>query len=181
MGYALELMKMGKNDEWYTPRHAVEIILPYVPDNATVWCPFDTQSSQYVHVFNGVGKTVIASHIADGKDFFRWEPPQTYDCIISNPPYSMKDEVFARLFQLGKPWAMLVPCNGLFDSKARFSMFSKHGIQILVPDGRTKFISPDGCKTFAPPFQAVYACWKFLPETICFEKKPYQDGNSLWG
>lgn len=110
-----------------------------------------------------------------------WEPEQHYDCIISNPPYSKKDAVFERLFALGKPWAMLVPANGLFDSKARFSMFSRHGIQMLVPDGRTKFIAPDGGKTFAPPFQAVYACWNFLPETICFEKDPIRDGNSLWG
>ena len=71
MGYALELMKMGKNDEWYTPRHAVEIILPYVPDNATVWCPFDTQSSQYVHVFNGGGvKRLLQAILQMGKTFF---------------------------------------------------------------------------------------------------------------
>lgn len=130
----------------------------------------------------GGGKSVIHSHITEGKDFFLWEPEQHYDCIISNPPYSKKDAVFERLFALGKPWAMLVPANGLFDSKARFSMFSRHGIQLLVPAGRTKFIAPDGGKTFAPPFQAVYACWNFLPETICFEGQlPVQDGNSLWG
>lgn len=181
MGFALAVKNLSKNDEWYTPRHAVEIILPYIPDGATVWCPFDLPSSQYVHVFGGGGKSVIHSHITEGKDFFLWEPEQ-YDCIISNPPYSKKDAVFERLFSLGKPWAMLVPANGLFDSKARFSMFSHHGIQLLVPDGRTKFIAPDGGKTFAPPFQAVYACWNFLPETICFESQmPAQDGNSLWG
>jgi len=130
----------------------------------------------------GGGKSVIHSHIAEGKDFFLWEPEQHYDCIISNPPYSKKDAVFQRLFALGKPWAMLVPANGLFDSKARFSMFSNHGIQLLVPDGRTKFIGPDSKITFAPPFQAVYACWNFLPEAICFEgQMPVQDGNSLWG
>lgn len=168
MGYAEALKNVNKNDEWETPRHAVEIILPFVPNGATVWCPFDTPSSKYVQVFNEMGVNVIASHITEGKDFFDWTP-ELYDCIISNPPYSRKDEVFERLFQLGKPWGMLVPCNGLFDSKKRFRLFRKYGVQLLVPDGRTKFISPDGRQTFAPPFQAVYACWGLLPRTICWE------------
>ena len=55
MGYATALKNINKNDEWGTPRHAVEIILPYIPDGATVWCPFDAKSSQYVHVFSGGG------------------------------------------------------------------------------------------------------------------------------
>lgn len=55
MGFALAVKNLSKNDEWYTPRHAVEIILPYIPNGATVWCPFDTLSSQYVHVFDGGG------------------------------------------------------------------------------------------------------------------------------
>ena len=53
MGYASAVKNMNKNDEWGTPRHAVEIILPYVPAGATVWCPFDLQHSQYKQVFDG--------------------------------------------------------------------------------------------------------------------------------
>ena len=53
MGFALAVKNLSKNDEWYTPRRAVEIILPYIPDGATVWCPFDMPSSQYVQVFSG--------------------------------------------------------------------------------------------------------------------------------
>ena len=55
MGYAQALVNVNKNDEWTTPRHAVEVILPYVPEGATVWCPFDLPSSQYKHVFYGGG------------------------------------------------------------------------------------------------------------------------------
>lgn len=64
---------------------------------------------------------------------------------------------------------MLVGMNGLFDSKKRFGMFRKKGCQILVPDGRTKFIGRSDGKLFAPPFQAVYVCWKLLPKTIMFQ------------
>ena len=127
------------------------------------------------------GYKVIFSHIEDGKDFFLYEPDEPYDVIISNPPYSKKDAVYERLFQLGKPWAMLVGMNGLFDSKKRFGMFREHGCQILVPDGRTKFISKTDGTLLQPPFQAIYVCWRLLPEAICFEKDPVESGNSLWG
>ena len=46
---------------------------------------------------------MICSHIDDGKDFFIFEPPQPYDAIISNPPYSKKEAIFQRLFELGNP------------------------------------------------------------------------------
>ena len=41
------------------------------------------------------------------------------DYIISNPPYSLKNEVFERLFVLGKPFAMLVGVVGVFESQTR--------------------------------------------------------------
>ncbi len=169
MGYALALKHLSKQDEYYTPKHAVELILPYVSKDKTIWCPFDKESSQYVQVFDRVGYKVLRSHIDDGKDFFKYVPKEPYDVIISNPPYSLKDEIYQRLFKLGKPFAMFVPMNGIFDSKLRFDLFSKNGIELLVPKGRTKFDTLDGVKN-APPFQTVYVCWRLLPKAFCFEE-----------
>ena len=33
----------GNNDECYTPHYAVKPILKYIPKDAIVWCPFDTE------------------------------------------------------------------------------------------------------------------------------------------
>lgn len=41
------------------------------------------------------------------------------DYIVSNPPYSIKGDVFTRLFEIGKPFAMLVGVVGLFESKKK--------------------------------------------------------------
>lgn len=89
-------MKMDKvagsgNDEFYTPRYAIEPILKYVPNDATVWRPFDTEESNFVKMLKERGNTVVATHLQSGQDFF-----ETYvDCdyIISNPPYSIKADV----------------------------------------------------------------------------------------
>ena len=115
------------------------------------------------------GYKVLYSHVDEGKDFFNYVPKEHYDVIISNPPYSLKDAVYKRLFYLKKPFAMFVPMNGIFDSKLRFDLFSKNGIELLVPKGRTKFMAPDGVGN-APPFQTVYVCWNLLPKAFCFEE-----------
>jgi hypothetical protein len=59
------LFPAGKNDECYTPAYFVELILPYIPVGAVVWCPFDTAESEFVKL---IGKTnkVIHSHISEG-------------------------------------------------------------------------------------------------------------------
>ena len=38
----------GSNDECYTPDYGVKPILKYIPKDAVVWCPFDTQESEFV-------------------------------------------------------------------------------------------------------------------------------------
>ena len=35
------MYSVGNNDECYTPDYGVKPILKYIPEGATVWCPFD--------------------------------------------------------------------------------------------------------------------------------------------
>ena len=90
--------KLNPNDEFYTPKYAIE------PKGSKIWCPFDTIESNYVKILIENGYIVFYSHIFSDQDFFNMEVP---DChyIISNPPYSLKGEVFQRLFEI---------CNVLF-------------------------------------------------------------------
>lgn len=84
------LFSKGKNDECYTPDYGVYPILKYVPKNWTVWLPFDTEKSQFFKIFTNQGYKVIRSHIDDGKDFYKWEPEEHWDCMVSNPPFTNK-------------------------------------------------------------------------------------------
>lgn len=126
------------NDEFYTPDYAITPILKYIKPNSTIWCPFDTAKSNYVKLFKANGFNVINTHIEMGIDFFKCEVPQC-DYIISNPPYSLKTEVFERLFSIGKPFAMLVGVVGLFESKKRFSMFRDNDFEIMYFDKRISY------------------------------------------
>ena len=55
MGFTNQLQNFKGTDEYYTPRHAVEILLPYIPEHSKIWCPFDKEFSQYVQVFTAGG------------------------------------------------------------------------------------------------------------------------------
>ena len=46
------------SDEQYTPAYAVAPIIKYIPGNKIVWCPFDTEHSEYVLALKAAGITL---------------------------------------------------------------------------------------------------------------------------
>lgn len=169
-------MKMDKvagsgNDEFYTPAYAVEPLLKYLSPNSVIWCPFDTEESNFYKVLRESGHFVLLGHKDNGNDFFLYEP-EKYDYIISNPPYSLKAEVFERLFEIGKPFAMLVGVVGLFESKKRFNLFKNNDFEIMYLDKRVSYFKDftEQKPSLNPPFSSVYICKDVLPEKIVFEE-----------
>lgn len=81
----------GKNDECWTERYAVEPLLKYLEPfrDKIIWCPFDTEESEFVKVFKENGYNVVFSHIWNGQDYFTYEPDK-WDLLISNPPFTGK-------------------------------------------------------------------------------------------
>lgn len=162
----------SKNDEFYTPKYAVIPILKKIPANVKIiWCPFDTNESYFVKELEKAGYKVIATHIKYNQDFFEIEP-EKYDAIISNPPYSLKNEVFDRLFSLGKPFAMLVGVVGLFESQRRFEMFRNNEFEILYMNRRIDYFKnyQEKKPSKNPPFSSVYLTSGFLENKIEFEE-----------
>lgn len=165
------------NDEYYTPMYAITPLLKYLPlpfipfAPIKIWCPFDTIQSNYVKFFEKHGFDVIATHISNGQDFFHMDMPDC-DYIISNPPYSKKTEVLKRLFELKKPFAMLVGVVGLFESKSRFDIFRNNDFEIMYFNKRVHYFNnfTDPKPQVKPPFSSVYICHNLLPKQIVFEE-----------
>ena len=146
-----------RNDEYYTPAYAICTNMNYLKPGAVIWYPFDTEESQYVKIFTENGFTVIHGHIRTGQDFFTVPVPDC-DYIISNPPYSRKGEVIKRLYEIGKPFAMLINFQGIFDSKERFKMFMENRVEMLWLSPRVSYIRGDGKPEKRAPFQSGYLC-----------------------
>lgn len=158
------------NDEFYTPNYAITPLLKYIPIRSKVWCPFDTEESIIVKCLCAQGHEVVFTHIAFGQDFFV-TPPQG-DVIISNPPYSKKTEVLSRLFELKRPFAMLVGVAGLFESKKRFNMFKENKFEIMWLNKRVSYMKSysDMKPSLNPPFSSVWLTSGLLPEGNVFEE-----------
>ena len=134
----MDLVAASGNDEFYTPRYAIKPLLKYIPSGAEVWCPFDTDMSLIVDTLQNHGCNVVYSHLDYGQDFLKMAPISC-DFIISNPPYSLKTEVFKHLFEIGTPFAMLVGVVGLFESEKRFSLFEKYPHEVMWMNKRVAY------------------------------------------
>lgn len=171
-GY-LEAKTDKASDEVYTPAYAVKPIIKYIERGNktfyTIWCPFDKEDSEFVKLIRAAGHKVIASHIDDGKNFFTYEPEEHYDYIISNPPFSIKDDILRRLYELNKPYAMLLPLPALQGQK-RFPYIKD--CEALIFDKRINYYKDIEKKEIQKgvSFASIYLCRNFLPRELIFEE-----------
>ena len=160
----------SKSDEWYTPESAILPIVKHLPTNKVIWCPFDKEESNFVKILQECGYTVEYSHIdnEDG-DFFNYEPFE-WDIMVSNPPYSVRNEVLKRAFSFKKPFALLMNTNGLFDSKIRWNLFNENDFSLFYLKGRVNYMKEYGkVEKSSPPFQSAYITSKLFKEKIVFQ------------
>ena len=157
-----------ESDEYFTPDYAVYPIMKRLKQGASVWCPFDTADSAYVRVFSCHGFHVIYGHILTGQDFFLTDVPEC-DYIISNPPYSLKNRVLKRLYEIGKPFAMLINFQGIFDSRERFRLFKENRVEMLWLSPRVNYLDANGKPSRGAPFQSGYLCSGICESPLEFE------------
>lgn len=126
-------LNASKNDECYTPADALPALIKHLPDWVHhVWCPCDKPESEIVKALKLAGKDVINTHIDTGHDFLQYEPALHYDMIITNPPYSNKDDFICRCVELGKPYALLLPLDSLCGKRRREAYKSGAGVITLA-------------------------------------------------
>ena len=120
------------------------------------------------------GYNVVRSHIDDGQDFFTYEPDE-YDVIVRNPPFTIKHKILQRLYELDKPFAILLPLNSL-QGKSRYKYF-KNGIQLLSFDQRVGYHKQGNMDVpiEGSPFATAYFCRDILPRDLIVEElKKYE-------
>lgn len=160
------------NDCCYTPDYAVRPLLKHLEKfkGKTIWCPFDTEESEYVKILIAEGHKVIYNHIDTGDNFYDFgdglfaKDIPDFDLIVSNPPFHNKARLVERVVNFDKPFALLLPMTWLND-RAPWEIFSKNGLEIMLFDRRIKF---KNCGN-QPSFGCGYYCRGILPEKIVFE------------
>ncbi len=103
------LGKQKPNNEFYTPSAPIINLIKKlnIPKNKVIWCPFDLGDSEFVKQLTNYGYKVIYSHIKNGQDFYKYEPNEHWDVIISNPPFSKKRLLIERCETFKKDFCLL--------------------------------------------------------------------------
>lgn len=141
----------NKSDEWYTPLPIVlkcyELLK--VKYKTTILCPFDTEQSQFVQWGQKTNHTVLFGMRDYLEQFYE------YDYLITNPPFSIKDQVIEKVLKEGKPAALVLPIDSLGGVK-RHKMFAQYGYpSVYIPARRMKFTDGTGANRDRISFHSI--------------------------
>jgi hypothetical protein len=140
-----------KNDEWYTNESTVKLMFDLldIKEGSTIMMPFDTEASNFVKYAHDLDAT-LQYEVND------WlEKDYNYDYLITNPPFSIKDDVIERCLASGKPSVIVLPIDSLGGVR-RHSLYKKHSYPtVYIPTKRINYISQDGQATRANYFHSI--------------------------
>ena len=157
----IDYVQTQKFDELYTPDYALKPLLKYIPKGITVWECTDFGKSEITRLLKEHGCDVIST---DKKEnFFKHIPEKPFDMIITNPPYSLKNEFLKRCYEFNKPFALLLPLTTL-EGVERGKLFREKTVQLLVLDKRIDFTGKKSCW-----FNTSWFCYKLLNQNLVFE------------
>jgi len=136
-----------ESDECYTPSSEIVPLLKFLDKDKTYYEATSGKSSAIVDALKEHGYSIVSS---EGKDFFECGADDVYDGVITNPPYSKKDQFIEHCYRLGKPFALLLPVAA-FQGKRRGKLFIEKGMSALVYNRRVDFTGEG-----SPPFGVAW-------------------------
>jgi hypothetical protein len=140
MSKKLMAQRKGSPDDFQTPETALILLTPFLNKSWKIWeCA--SGKGNLVNGFKKLGFKVFGTD--KGFDFTRNDLKEEYDAIVTNPPYSMKEEFLRRCYELKKPFALLMPLTAL-ESERRQKCYRKYGLQLIIPNKRINFETPSG-------------------------------------
>lgn len=123
-GYGKGLRTGNKpNDKIYTPRPIAKAIIELFDLKGKVLDGFMGSGAFYDQLPNNVEKDWC--EIDKGRDFFDYN--KKVDWIISNPPYSILDEVLEHSFEIADNVVYLVPLSKIVTSLGRIRKILNYG------------------------------------------------------
>lgn len=167
-------------DHVATPRWVVEQIydLINVRTYSSIWFPFNNYDSEFKLKADELKLKYKATHKFDdlGNDFFKINPPIDCDLMISNPPFSLQNQIIERSFKLVdegkiKSFCLLLPLSTL-ETKTRADLYQRYAdkLSIIIFKKRIKFL---GKKT---SFNTA-CCWVCYNIAAIVNKLNWIEGN----
>jgi hypothetical protein len=166
-----------RSDDWQTPPYALRPLVPYLKRDWLIW-ECSAGKGNLVRSLRDRGHHLVyASDIKNGRSFLklpRHGPKRdemlwaiaAYDCIVTNPPYSLKLEFLTRAYELRKPFAFLMPLF-TFEGPSRQRLFRENGVEVIILDRRVEFEPPRGQNPIG--FSTAWFTWGLkIGKTLTF-------------
>lgn len=160
--------KINSLDDYQTPSIPLNPLIPFLKKNWIIWEPADGKGNLSGYLRERESFNVIGTDILVGKDFLKWNPKR-FDCIITNPPYSLKQQFLERCYELRKPFALLLPLT-TFETQKRQKLFRDFGVEIIFLPNRINFETPSGKGSGAWFATAWFTNWLNIGQQLTFSK-----------
>lgn len=153
-------------DRCQTPAYAVEPLQALLRPGIRIWeCA--AGEGQLATALRHMGHSVIESDLLTGQNFFTWQPEQ-WDCLITNPPYSIKYAWLKRCYELGKPFALLVPVETIGAGQAQ-RLFRRYGVELTLLNRRVNFKMPHrGYNGSGAQFPVLWLSWQLTGQPLSY-------------
>ena len=114
-------------------------------------CPFDSKDIEFVKYGLDKGYKIIYGI----QDFL--EKDYDYDYLITNPPFSIKDDVIKKCIKNGKRSCLVLPISSLSGVR-RHSIFKENYIKlnVFIPTRRVSYFNLDGTKKKGSNFESIF-------------------------
>lgn len=144
--------EVQSRDTFQTPKYATELLVPFIPKHIKWIWECAAGDGRISNVLSGHGFGVFSSDLKertynDGTidiiqpsiNFLTEKCPEQPQCIITNPPFSIKDDFIEKAFSYKVPFAFLINA----DYSGQTIDWIKRGCEKIVPTSRIAYITPN--------------------------------------
>ena len=155
------VINKSKGNEYYTPKNIWEKIIHLLPKDKIIYEPFNNSkypnSLKSHQILKDLGLNMRPLKIFNeetGENNFFNDDGKEWDLCVSNPPFSIKQQIIKHLVKLDKPFVLIVPTNTI--SCVYISDIGKDLQLILVKD-RINFLNAGENRCCFP---SLFLCYK---------------------
>ena len=166
MPFRLAAKSSVAGDKYETPHEVIDAVVQFVPSPTRIWEPFRGSGASTRYLRTLKRSVLRGSH----KDFFQQRKPPSDSVLVSNPPFSLKQEVLQHLAHIGVDrFALLLPLEVL-GSQYLAHFLGERRIQLIFIRPRVRFLSSGGRRMKKPfPFVCAWFCVGMgLPKDLIF-------------
>lgn len=145
-------------DLFQTPNYATELLIPFIPNHVKLVWECAAGRGKIVNRLEKEGYTVIGTDLQENIEFnfLSYTPSFDFDCIVTNPPFSLKRKFFIRCLEFNVPFALLIPA----DYSGWIIKAVQDGAEKIIPTRRIDYITPTN-KDSHSQFHSLWLTWGF--------------------